>query len=330
MKTRILYLYINPVLVVMPENENKKLEKLKNDFLIEKEATSDKTIEKFKLLKNYPESEAVEILNYFAKKETNPAVLLQIVQLMGKYKNNESIPSLIEILTYYKNHADKESYQKVRCLAADILGQYRDDNAVLPLMYIMNDKNEHYKVRLTAAEALGKIGNPYAVVPLIDIATDDDEKSLYVRESAVKALAMIGDERAIEPLISIIETKNGIIDKFTFLKERIVETLGRFGFKKDRRMHALKRALCDESPHIKIRAIEALCEIEDESILLLVEPLIYDKDEDVARTAINAIYAIEDSEYLINLMEREKLPEHCKDEIDQILSEEDETEEDYE
>jgi HEAT repeat protein len=194
-------------------------------------------------------------------------------------------------------------------------------------MYVMNDKHEYYKIRLTAAEALGKIGNIYAVVPLINIATDEEEKSVYVRESAVKALAMIGDERAVEPLISVIETKNGIIDKFTFLKERIIETLGKLGFKKDKRIDALKKALFDESPHIKIRAIEALCEIEDDIILTLLEPMIYDKDENVSRSAINALYLIESGEYLLGLLERHNLPQWCREEINEILTEDEEDDE---
>jgi hypothetical protein len=54
------------------------------------------------------------------------------------------------------------------------------------------------------------------------------EKSVYVRESAAAALGMLGDIRAIDPLVSILETKKGFIDKFTFLKEKIIETLSKF------------------------------------------------------------------------------------------------------
>ena len=315
----------NRFLVVMSDKYNEKLEKYLDDFLIGKDGSPDKTIETLKQLNNFPRKDAVEILNFFALKETNPDILFHIVQKLGKYKCKSSIEPLIEILTYFNKSNDRERYLKVRCAAAGILGDIKNDNAIISLMYIMNDKDEYYKLRLTAAEALGKIGNPYAVLPLINLASDEEEKSVYVRESAVKALAMIGDERAADPLITIMETKKGIIDKFTFLKERIIETLGKLGFKQDKKIDALSKALFDESPHVKIRAIEALSEIEDESVLSLVEPMIFDENEEVAISAINAVYNLEDGEYLSLLLERDNLPSYCREEIEEILAEEDES-----
>jgi HEAT repeat protein len=308
----------------MLEEDKEKLDTLLKEFLIGQDCNPDEAIKKINNLKNMHPKETVSVLNFFAHKETQPKILLHIVQMLGKYRDKSSIPVLIEILTDYKNPQEQEKYLKVRCKAADILGEIKDDSAVVPLMYIMNDKNEYYKIRLAVAEALGKIGNAYAVNPLINIVTDEEEKSVYLRESAAKALGMIGDERAVDPLISIIETKNGIMDKFTFLKERTIEALGKLGFNKEKKLKALKNVLLDESPQIRVSAMEALCEIDDEEVPDLLQKMMFDVDEDVARNSINALYNVCGRGYVIDLLRVPNLPDCCRAEINDILEEEDE------
>ena len=314
----------------MTEENKEKSEELCEKFLINEDSNPDDTIELLKKIKNLSKNEAVAILNYLAGKASNPKVLLYLVQMIGKYKDRSSVEVLIEILTDYKKPEEQEKYQKIRCTTAAILGEIRDDRAVVPLMYIMNDKNEYYKIRLSTAEALGKIGNIYAVNPLINIVTDEEEKSVYLRESAAKALGMIGDERAVDPLISIIETKKGLLDKFTFLKEKTVEALGKLVFNQEKKLNTLKFTLLDESPHIRISTMEALCEIDDDIILSLIEPMIYDKDENVARSAVNALYNLQGRDFVLELPERYELPDWCKEEIDEILEEDEEEGEDDE
>jgi len=305
----------------MLEENKEKFKILLEEFLIGRDCNPDDTIKKINHLKNLSAKESVSILNFFASKETNPKVLLHIVQMIGKCKDKSSVEILIEILTDYKNRDEQDKYLKIRCTTANILGELKDDSAVVPLMYIMNDKNEYYKIRLSAAEALGKIGNVYAVVPLINIVTDEEEKSVYLRESAAKALGMLGDERAVDPLISIIETKQGIIDKFTFLKEKTIEALGKLGFNQDKKLNALQKTLADESPQVRISAMEALCEIDDETVTPLIESMLYDKDEDVAISAVNALHNVEGRDYVINLLQKKDLPGCCRKEIYEILEE---------
>ena len=310
----------------MFEENKEKFEKLLEEFLIDQDCNPDDAIKKINHLKNLTEKEAVSILNFFACKETHPKILLHIIQMIGKYKDKSSVEGLIRLLTDYKSPDAHDKYLKVRCTTANILGELKDDSAVVPLMYIMNDKNEYYKIRLSAAEALGKIGNIYAVAPLINIVTDEEEKSVYLRESAAKALGMLGDERAVDPLISIIETKKGIIDKFTFLKEKTIEALAKLGFNQAKKLRALKNTLVDESPQVRISAMEALCEIDDEIVLSLIEPMIYDKDENVAVSAVNALYNIAGRDYVINLLQKKDLLDCCRNEIHEILEEDEEDE----
>ena len=74
-------------------------------------------------------------------------------------------------------------------------------------------------------------------------------------------MGLLGDSSAIDPLVSILETKQGIMDKFTFLKERTIEALTKMGFNDNERVfRALKASLDDESTQVRINAIEAIME----------------------------------------------------------------------
>lgn len=261
------------------------------------------------------------IFNYFLTLETNPEVLIYIVKTLSKIQNNLTVEILSDMLLSYKTE-NNDILSKLKCEIANTLGLSKNSSCVLPLLYVLNNKNENYKLRLACAEALGRIGSSYAVTPLIDVVTDDEEKSLYLKESAAKALGMLGDMRAIEPLANILESKNGLFSRFTFLKERIIETLGRLGqYGDEKSIKALKNALDDESICIRIGAIEALSEIEDDRVIPLIEKMLLDEEEEVARAAVFALYELLGEDYLQKLLTQEDLPKYCIDEINDILDE---------
>jgi len=318
----------------MHNNIDENLMELAQKFLIGKGIKSDEHIQMLHQIEDFPGKNSLDIFNFFLTQETDPQVLLYIIKVIGKYNDKSSTGALIDLLLWkeacQKRLKDPDDYLKVRCLIAKVLGNLKDYSAVVPLLYVLNNRNENYKLRLSAAEALGSIGDRYAVISLIDIVSDEGEKSVYLRESAAKALGMLGDIRAIDPFIKILESKKGIIDKFTFLKEKIIESLRKFSCNDEKTIKALSSALMDESPCVRLGAIEALSEMNDDRIINLIEPMINDKDEDVARNAIDALYNIAGREYITDLLNRKNLAEWCRDEIGMILEEEDETEEDDE
>lgn len=309
----------------MHEKNRKNLREVADKFFVGTGESSDIVIENLKKLKNFDKLEAITLLNYFASIEKNPKTLYFIVKEIAKHKDKSSAWVLIEILTGFKSEADQ--YLKVRCTAANALGVIKDESATIPLMYIMNDREENYRVRLCAAESLGKLGSGQAVMPLIRILSDDEEKSVYLKESATKALGMLGDERAVEPLINILDMKKEIVGKFSFLKEKAVEALGRLNINKDKRVEALKKVLYDKSPHVRASAIEALSETQHDGVVDLIEPLVYDDNESVAKTAICALYNLEGEEYILKLLTKENLPTVCRVEIEEILEENENDEE---
>ena len=208
-------------------------------------------------------------------------------------------------------------------MCAKAIANQKNTDVVSSLLYCLNNKDEHYKVRLACADALGRIGDRFAVAPLIEVVKDEDEKSVYLRESAVSALGLLGDTRALDPLVSILETKQGILNKFTFLKERAIEALIKMGFGDNERVYkALKDSLSDESAQVRINAIEALMDSDNPKAFDTIKScLINDSDEEVKKNALIALYNLSDRTILDEVIASSSYSDNLKMEAVAILDE---------
>ncbi len=279
------------------------------------------------LRSKYSENELVNIYNYMLQKTQNPELLIQLIRFVDMYRHNSSLEYLVDILLLKNasgcDEETKEKYNNVRIMCAKAIANQKNTDVVSSLLYCLNNKDENYRVRLACADALGRIGDRYAVAPLIEVAKDEDEKSTYLRESAVTALGMLGDTRAIDPLVSILEAKRGIIDKFTFLKERAIEALAKMGFNDNERVYkALKASLNDESVQVRINAIEALMESEHPQAYDTIKHCLdSDSDFEVKKNAMIALYNISDRSILDEIIASEKYSQDLKSEAVSILEE---------
>lgn len=267
--------------------------------------------------------------NKFLEAERNPDVIIFIIKILDKYKNEDTLGVLIDFLILKGVFKEKseEKYTQARILATKAITNCKDTKAVFPLLYCLNDKHEDYKLRLACAEALGKIGDKYAVSPLIEVVSDEEEKSVYLRESAAFALGMIGDSQAVDPLVSILEAKKGFIDKFTYLKERVIEALGRLDSKNSRVFNALKHSLSDESAHIRISAIEALMNLDDERSIPLIKEMLLDRDVEVTKNATIALYNLLGTSALYDIINDNELSAATKAIAQELIEEEQDDEE---
>lgn len=243
---------------------------------------------------SYQSGDLVIIYNYLLSITFNPDVLMNVIKLADRFRDPSTLSYLLDILLMKNPGNDdlKEKFINVRVMCAKAVSNYKDTSTVTPLLYCLNNKNENYKLRLACADALGRIGDKYAVVPLIDVVKDEEEKSVYLKESAATALGMLGDLRAIDPLVSILEANQGILNKFTFLKERVIEALSKMKINNnDRVFNALKDALLDESVQIRINAIEAIMESgHEKSYEIIKKCLDEDVNEEVKKNALIALY----------------------------------------
>ena len=259
----------------------------------------------------------VEIYNYFLTIAQNPEITMNIIRCIDRFRDQSSISPLLDILLEKNNNSD------VRVMCTKAIANLKNTEAVTPLLYCLNNKNENYKIRLACADALGKIGDKFAVAPLIEVVKDENEKSVYLRESAASALGMLGDLRAVEPLVSILESQKGIWDKFTFLKEKIIEALSKLKFDDNERVfNALKNSLIDESPQVRINAIEAIMECKNPKAVETIRAcLMQDKDEEVKKNAMIALYNLTGREILDEIIESPDFSDKLKMEAVSIISE---------
>lgn len=289
---------------------------------------SEDVISKIESIKSrYNQDELVSIYNYMLSQSQNPEVLMYLIRCCDEYRNPSTLEYLADVLLL-KNFigADenlKEKFLNVRIMCAKAMGNYKNTSVVTSLLYCLNNKNENYRVRLACADALGRIGDKYAVVPLIEVVKDEEEKSVYLREGAACALGLIGDTRAIDPLVSILEAKQGIMDKFSFLKERAIEALGRMGIgENDKAFKAIRSSLADESPQVRIEAIEALMDSEhSESYDIIKNVLDNDSDEEVKKNALIALYNLSDRSILDEVISSSKYSDKLKMSAVEIINE---------
>ena len=155
----------------------------------------------------YESYELVQIYNQLLVTVKDPKILMNVITCADKYRDSSTLGPLVDLLLTKNNineHMEIDDLINLRVLCAKAISNHKDTSVVGALLYCLNNKDEHYKVRLACADALGKIGDRYAVAPLIDLVQDEEEKSVYLKESAASALGAIGDMRAIDPLVSIL------------------------------------------------------------------------------------------------------------------------------
>lgn len=309
------------------KDTNLNFEKIANECGLQDKIESQTVIANIESLKDkYSKFELVEIYNYFLNQALSVDIMMHLIRCLDAYRSKTSLKVFTNILLFKNFDSDeisKENYVNVRAMCAKAIGNQKDTDYVSALLYCLNNKDEHYRVRLACAEALGRIGDKYAVAPLIDIIKDDEEKSVYLKESAATALGILGDIRAISPLVNILETKNGIVDKFSFLKERVIEALGKMGFSNDNRVfNAIKKSLSDDSPQVRIDAIEALMNSEHPKAYETIKKcLIEDDNYEVKKNALIALYNLSDRTILDEVINSTDYSDALKIEAVKILEE---------
>lgn len=278
------------------------------------------------LEKHYSRDELVLIYNYILSNVKNPEILMYTIRCADKIRDNSTLDALLDILLMKNNfessQEEKDNFINVRAMSAKAIAHLKNTAAVTPLLYCLNNKEENYKIRLACADALGKLGDRYAVAPLIEVVTDQNERSVYVKESAACALGLLGDTRAVDPLVNILNSSKGILNRFTFLKERVIEALGKLKLGNSEFVfNALKNSLLDESSQIRISAIEAIMNSENPKAYETIKPLLQDEDEEVRKNALIALYNLDGRDILDEVISLPIYQDSLKEEAENLIAE---------
>ena len=268
--------------------------------------------------------ELIQIYDQLLVTVKDPKILMNVITCADKFRDSSTLGPLVDLLLTKNNideHMEIDDLINLRVLCAKAISNHKDTSVVGALLYCLNNKNEHYKVRLACADALGKIGDKYAVAPLIDLVQDEEEKSVYLKESAASALGAIGDMRAIDPLVSILEAKQGFLDKFSFLKERVIEALGKLNLDNRKVLKALKKSLLDSSPMVRINAIEAIMNSDSDEAPELIKSCLKDEDKEVQKNALIAMYNLEGKDIIDEVLLSNEYSDYLKEEAQDLLNE---------
>ena len=118
-----------------------------------------------------------------------------------------------------------------------------------------------------------------------------------------------------------MDAKQGIWDKFSFLKEKIVEALGRLSINNRKVLHVFKNSLMDDSPMVRINAIEALMNSEYDEAAELIRTALHDSDEEVQRNALIAMYNLKGRDILDEVISLPSYSKFLKTEAQSIIDE---------
>ena len=313
----------------MKEDNITKFDKIAKECGFYNGTASDRIVNNLEKLRIETKSEDfVFLCNYLLGIAKDPDIIMYLIRCCDEIRHPSSLGVLTDILllkAFTENQKEelKENFYNIRMMCAKAIGNQKNPDSVPALLYCLNNKTEHYRVRLACADALGRVGDRFAVTPLINIVKDEDEKSVYLKESAASALGILGDTRAVDPLLSIIETKQGILNKFSFLKERAIEALKKMGLGSDDRLfNALKSSLSDESAQVRIDAIEAIMESDHPQAYETIKHcLITDQDEEVKKNALIALYNLSDRKILDEVINSKNYSDNIKVEAVNILTE---------
>lgn len=256
----------------------------------------------FNIAKNqFSKNQFIFLISYILKNSAEEKLINQAIRIINSEKYQELLPNLIDFIICNQQN---NTFINLRVLAIKTISSFKDKTSVSALMYCLNDKNSNYKIRLAAAEALGKIGDKNAFESLTNVVCDEEEKSTYVKESAVVALGMLGDNRALDVFNSIIDTKKMFSSQFSYLRERIVEAISKIGVGNNKiALKILRKSLYDNSPRLRICAIETLMNLElDESYDLIYDRLKSDSDIEVKKNALVALYNLSDEKILNDVL----------------------------
>lgn len=254
------------------------------------------------ILFRFPKEVVVQALNYVLDSKDDYELLNATIRFINDKKYKDCLPKLIDFILKQRKES---SFLNLKVLAIKTISNFKDTSAVPSLLYCLNDKDSNYKIRLAAAEALGKIGDKNAFEALGNVVCDEKEKSAYIKESAVVALGMLGDSRALDVFESIMSGKQMFLDKFSYLKERVVEAISKFDISKNRKaLDILKNSLLEPSSQVRISAIETLMNSDiDGAFNLIYERLRFDDDLEVKKNALVALYNISDRRILDEVLQ---------------------------
>ena len=177
------------------------MEKLKNNNSDIAQAAADELVSL--------ERKAIVIIGEMLKVSDEP-LRGELVFILGRIKDKEATPSLIEALN------DENAY--IRRNTVEAMGKVRDEESIPALIYRLSDEDN--AVREKSAWALGELRDSLATGELLN-RLNDQEESDEVKTAVLEALSKIKDQSVTGDLVNQLK-----LDVDQGYKNEVVAALG--------------------------------------------------------------------------------------------------------
>ena len=209
--------------------------------------------------------------------EKTNSLQLALVQNLNKVRTKDQVMALLDLYEVSRNN-----FNRTEKLLTETLGALGTDEVVPILTKISRDPFVKLGKRNRALEILGK-KDPSQVAGAFAELLGDPETNLEVRDFALNTMKGVKEENLILALLQTYRTGK---DQYYNILNTLLEALGEFDDPEIRRA-VEEIAMNDSYPlEIRIKAIDKLSEISDETVIPSLMPILSDYNQYKLHTAV--------------------------------------------
>ena len=209
--------------------------------------------------------------------EKTNSLQLALVQNLNKVRTKDQVMALLDLYEVSRNN-----FNRTEKLLTETLGALGTDEVVPILTKISRDPFVKLGIRNRALEILGK-KDPSQVAGAFAELLGDPETNLEVRDFALNTMKGVKEENLILALLQTYRTGK---DQYYNILNTLLEALGEFDDPEIRRA-VEEIAMNDSYPlEIRIKAIDKLSEISDETVIPSLMPILSDYNQYKLHTVV--------------------------------------------
>ena len=195
---------------------------------------------------------------------------LSLVKNLNKVRTKDQVMALLDLYA-----VSRSNFNRTEKLLTETLGALGTDEVVPILTQISRDPFVNLGIRNRALEILGK-KDPTQVAGAFAELLGDPETNLEVRDFALNTMKGVKEENLVLALLQTYRTGK---DQYYNILNTLLEALGEFDDPEIRKA-VIEIAKNDSYPlEIRIKAIEKLADISDQSVIPSLMPILSDYNQ---------------------------------------------------
>jgi HEAT repeat protein len=202
--------------------------------------------------------------------EKTNSLQMALVQNLNRVRTKDQVLALLDLYQVSKNN-----FNRTEKLLTETLGALGTDEVVPILTQVSRDPNVNLGIRNRALEILGK-KDPTQVANAFAELLNDPATNFEVREFALNTMKGVKEENLV---LALLNTYRSGKDEYYNMLNTLLEALGEFDDPAIRKS-VKEVAMNNEYPlKIRIKAIEKLADVSDESVIPSIMPILSDYNQ---------------------------------------------------